>query len=426
MSFCLIKKSAILCPKPVNWPLFQVMFLLLPCMWLSANNEDTANRINEVLTSGGFRNVATVISGDSIFLTFENYDYRFESDAIKAVLVKTISVLTMPTRYKVLILLPQKNQVPVIAVVVSLNRYNSRTEDNTGIDNTMDDIYVTARLGGYQKKLINIPGHNSLISNIDIEVKPQLRLQLGDYDYPVKYQFCLLPAISTSLWKGMHFTYQLVIPALTYHYVDKYNFIRPGIITISQLFRLPEDILSAFTLGYFTRNRYGLDFEIGKYFINQRFFCSVNSGYTGNAEFIQAGSFGSSFEYGEMNYFTYRTSINYIIPKYAMVLNVTAGKYLYHQKAVEAAISRHFNEYFLSLNASLTNEGTNFGVSISVPLYPAKYSSNKKIRIRPSECFNYSYLAARNFTYYYETEENFYSWIKNFDTYFVKYQLKQN
>jgi hypothetical protein len=409
-----------------------LIFTFFSVAGLPATDDVISDGINEILRSCGFRNVAVLTAGDNIFITYENYDYRFEPDAINAVLKKVFSVISGNPHFKVLILIPQRQQVPVIAIVVPLNKYAEGEGKEIKSGNLKEEIRITAEIEDYWGRLKLLPKNNSSISNLDISIEPRLRFQLGDYDYPFKYQFSLLPELSTSLWKGMRLSYQLFIPVINSHYVDKFNYLGPGLVTLNQFFRLPEGILANLTVGYFSRNRYGIDLEAGKYFFNDKIFFSFNAGFTGYAAFLKKGSAGISldtvqhatFEYGALDYLTYRGSISCMPGIYDLSLDITFGRYLYNQKAIEIFLNRQFNEYDFSLIVSLTREGANFGFGMRIPVYPPKYLSNKKIRIRPSEYFNYSYLATGNFTYYYETGNKFYSWIKNFNPYFVKNQLK--
>ncbi|MCX6257649.1 MAG: YjbH domain-containing protein [Bacteroidia bacterium] len=427
--------------KTVRRIILAILITMTGFISLGNNDSIFVNNVTNILTSYGFRNVAVCIDNSQVIITYENYDYRFEPDALHGLIGLVLPEASKYAGCSNLIIIVQRQQTPFLCVSIPADRFHFFLQS----DNSPEDVsqYITScsNVEEYWKIIKQVPVTNTLISNFDISIEPQIGLQLGDYKYPFKYEFNLLPEITTSLWKGMSLKYQLIVPVFRNHFVDESYYVRPGLVTLNQLFRLPYHTISNMTLGYFTQNRYGADIELGRYFFRDRLFIILEGGITGMGTYLKKGSVitrdsagipvnetirNAEFRYSAIDYFNCRATLNYWLPRYDLNAAVSYGRYLYYQDVCEVSFTRCFDEYIFSIRALYVDNAYNFGFGLSIPLYPAKYKSNKKLRIRPFNNISYLYYVKNEFAYLQDTGTNFEGWIKYFNPYYVKNQLKGN
>ncbi len=107
---------------------------------------------------------------------------------------------------------------------------------------------------------------NSSFGKVDIVVYPQVSLKNLIITQVYQSLWQLSPAVELTLWSGSKFSYQVVFPVWNDGYGARSGKIHPGMVTLSQRFRLPLDITGKAAIGTFSNSRYGFGLELRKRF----------------------------------------------------------------------------------------------------------------------------------------------------------------
>ncbi len=346
-----------------------IVFFSIQCI----ASDENPKKITTALTHDGFENVIVSIDSLNIIASYENRIYRNESEAAAIV----INILrTFFKSNKNLILIPQFRKIPMLCIIIS--DFTSKSISSEQIEVSMDTQF-------YSERIKNISYSNSSKYKTDIIISPQLKARFGNYDKIAETQINIAPEIRSSLWKGMSFSGQVILPL--YNELDSIgNYIRPGLVTVNQLVRLPFNTFASGTLGYFTENRLGVDLEIKKFSFNGRVSASANIGYTGYAFFDNG-----TWYYSDEKKITYMTSVSYRNPQFDLNFKVSYGKFLNDNNGWRFDVSRQFGETEIGFFGIRTNFGNNAGFNFSVPIFPSKYWKIKSVRVRPAESFPWEY-----------------------------------
>ncbi|MGD8777885.1 MAG: YjbH domain-containing protein [Ignavibacteria bacterium] len=382
----------------------------------ASEKENIESRVTTLLIKGGFNNVAVLSEDNNVIVTYENIIYRYGIDAIREVL--EIVVPVVPENMNV-ILIPQYCKTPIIALTITPSRYRSLMQRNTIFEYLYDNINTTLSVDSLWKRLENISYKNNSDYIINIAIHPQFHAQFGNYDDPVESQINLAPAVETTFLAGMSLSAQLIIPIQNELTVEG-DYLRPGLITLSQFSRLPYNIFVSATTGYFTRNRYGFDIEIKKYFGNGKWSLGTKLGYTGYASY-----YGGVLHYSHLNCFTPFINGGYRFSELDLSVKVTCGKFLYEDTGWRFDIKRQFGEVDIGFFITRTELDHNGGLNFSIPLFPSKYMKSSRVRIRPAKTFMWEYRA-KGLTddgLLYNTGNNIDEFIKFFNPDFINNQL---
>ena len=395
----------------------------------SLNNN--TSELSKALIKEGFKNIQITEQNNNLFVSFENNVYRFETKAIS----KAINIIINHSQfYNNIILVVNKLQIPIVTIKIAVEDLMNFKNNKISKNDFYNNLSISFSSADDAKIFKNTTKNNKSILDIDFVIKPKIGFQLGNTDYPFRYQFRLLPSIETSLWKGQKIIGQFNIPVFDRQYIDQYNYIRPNIISFEQNFRLSKGLFSKFTLGWFSKKRYGIDAELVQYLFNGKLLLRGNIGYTGYILYIKKGEEGlfnqeyskPTVEFDKLNYIQYFANIEYRIEKYDLIFNVGYGKYLYENTAYTVNVERHFGEYILGFQAHFSKTGNNYGFHVSIPLWPEKYFRNKKIRVRTHKYINYSYLATRDYIDTYSLQSIINEGIRDVNPIYFKKKITEN
>jgi len=316
--------------------------------------DNVEQRILTVLTEEGFENVAVSCKADSIFITYENRVYRYEIMGIKE-LMNLVSEFI--DKHTILVLIPQSHGIPIVALIMNSKDFVNASQENEPAEVFVKDIEVTYDYEKYRDELKNKRMINPSTLKFDIVVYPQFHAQFGNYDDPVESQINLAPALTTSLWKGMSLFMQWIIP-LQNELGGEGDQGRPGLLTLNQVIRIPNNTFISTTLGYFTQHRYGLDIETKSFFVNGRLSLGTNVGCTGYALFMNR-----TWYYSDIEYWTYFINCGYRFPEIDFSIKATYGKFLYEDKGWRFDVIRQFGEidigFFMIKTTGVINGGFN-------------------------------------------------------------------
>jgi len=356
-----------------------ILFLLLNLITLGKINPES--KIVDLLTQKGFENVHVRIDSSKLFILFENRIYRYNVEALRNVM----NILSEFSEIKMIELIIMQNKVPLISFEYNNEDYQKYQKGIIDRKQFEDRIIASYYI---DKELIkeNFLFENESDYKFDLVLNPGFRGQFGDYSNPVRAQINFIPEINATLWKGMNVVTQMLIPIYN-EFPGEGDYVRPGIISLNQNFRLHENYFLSSSFGYFTENRYGFDLSIKKIFYNGNLMAGVNTGYTGYMSFMNKKIF-----YSDLYLWTMNMNVEYRINKYDLTIGITAGKFLYGDKSIRIDINRQFGEIEIGFFAVRSNnKQSNGGFNFSIPLFPSSYSYPSFIRIRTAESFRWEY-----------------------------------
>jgi len=337
---------------------------------------DPAPMIEDGLVREGFENVAVAAQDGRLVVTYENRIYRYEIRALEAVMRQ---VLPQVPGHQSVTFIPQNRGIPLVAVTVAPHTEGAPEEDSAFMAATDISLDVDA------DALRSLQKTNRSYRKVDLIIHPQFKARFGNLEDTIESQINLAPEITTSLWKGMRLSAQVIIP-LQNELSPEGEYVRPGLVTLNQVLRLPASVFVSATAGQFTQNRYGIDAAVKKYFANGRWAVRANAGYTGYASYRKG-----DWTHGPLNVLTAFLSLEYYLPRYDLVVGTTYGQFLYEDKGWRVEVLRRFGEVEIGFFALRTALGSNGGFNFIIPLFPHKYTPMGAVRIRPAEAFSWEY-----------------------------------
>lgn len=366
-----------------------------------SNNRSTVS-ISKILVKEGFQSVVVQDQDSLLFISYENRVYRFEVTAMKAIL--NLLIEENITSIDKIVLIPKRWNIPIISVEISLKAYQQFQ------NKTISAVELSQQL--------NIQSHSEHIQNtaqfaptnagnysLELEAAPQLRLALGGYPDAVVHQLNLVPRANLYLWKGAKLTASLILPVANEFKVPEERMVRPELVTFNQYFRLPKNIYAGVSLGYFTKYRYGGNAELGKFFLNNNLLIKGKIGYTGYASYpkrLYVDKPEKGWQRTDLDYLDYQVSVDYRLSKWDITGGITYGKALFDKDILQVHLTRQINEMSIQLYAYHTNDGENYGVQLSLPIFPKKYWKPRRLSVRPAKQFQYNYNGTRTFVSLYE------------------------
>ena len=381
--------------------------------------ENYKNAVDE-LVKQGFENVRLVENEDECIYTIENNIYKAQGVGI-AKAIDIIQKHGLPTdkRCKVIV---THLEVPELSLTYHPNRNDStETDDKAGWQTSYE-------IGQSWDSIKKEKAKNSSRFKVDILVYPQLSFKNLIITQIYQVLFTLNPAVEVSLWPGMKFTGQLIVPVYNDGYGYLQDKVHPGFITLSQRFRLPFNIKGMATVGYFSADRYGADLQLFYPFRDERFSLegrigSVAIGYWNGFNLHYDTEFSTTWSLGA----------NFYWPRYNTSFSLKGEKYLMGEKGVKFEMIRHFRYAsvgFYAQKAQEANSNGGFRIQVLLPPYKYKRFKNKYIpRLNTSYNMGIVYNAG-NERYYYRqyrssADENIMN-SNRFNPYFIKSEISNN
>lgn len=336
------------------------------------------------LTNKGYENLYVTVSQDTIYIAYENRKYRW---SCKAMIDIIRTVIPLSENSKKLCLVTQVNGIPILQIIFNIDKYNDFISGKISQEDFGNSIHASFDIGDFQRQLKYLNRNNSSFNKVDIVIHPQIRAQFGNYSDPVESRINIAPAINVSFWKGMNLTTQVIFP-LQNDLGKEGNYIRPGLLTINQLIKLPSSSFASITAGYFTNNRYGINLELNKFFLEGKFAFGANLGYTSHASVLDG-----RWNYSEVELFSWFTDIAYRNATYDLTLKFGYGSFINKDKGWRFDMYRQFGEICIGFYGMKTNGVLNGGFNFIIPIPPRKYNSKRMIRVRPASYFAWEYRA---------------------------------
>ncbi|MCF8239665.1 MAG: YjbH domain-containing protein [Saprospiraceae bacterium] len=235
---------------------------------------------------------------------------------------------------------------------------------------------------------------------------PQLRFAFGASPDPIQIQFNLLPRFDLRLWKGSLFRFQYIIPVWNELDIPEEDFFRPGLITLSQFFRLGRGFFANSTVGYFSTYRYGAQIQLCKFLLRDRAFFGTQFGYTGYASYpkrLYVDPPVSGWQVSDVEYLDYLLTAGWRWNKQHVQLIAGWGRGLFEQEIKSLMVSRQFNLTTVELFVQQLDQEWNYGLRLQIPLPFYRTFIGNRVQIQTSPFFDFQYNGTQNYLQEYRT-----------------------
>jgi len=329
---------------------------------------DVAERVAAELTGRGFANVAAVVDGSRVVATLENTRHRDERVALREAAALLLPELDPGQE---LVLVPTHRAVPLVAA-----RY--APPDSTPAEVSLD-------VSGLPPALRDAPRSSRSFGRIDVVVHPWFEAVFGAYLNPVASRTGVAPELRVALRPGLALAAQALV-TLQDDIPTGETRVRPGLVTLSQLLRLPRGVFISATAGAFNPDRYGVDVEARAYTPDGRWSAGAQAGLTGAASYAREG-----WGFAPLRERTALVDVAWRSARYDLVLRTTAGMFLEEDRGVRLDVVRQFGELEVGWFLVESREGANGGFTLRIPLLPARHPAPAPVRLRPADAFRWQY-----------------------------------
>ncbi len=337
-------------------------------------------RATDRLVRAGFANVAAVVEDGRLVVTFENARYRDERRALREA---SALLLPEPDDSLGLVLVPTLRVVPILAArypapSAPLDSAGAAAASRTPADVSLD-------LSNVPSKVLSARRASSSFGRIDIVAHPWFEAAFGNYDNPIASRTGIAPEVRVALLPGLSLSAQALF-TLQDDLPTGESRVRPGLVTLNHLARLPKNVFVSTTAGAFTPNRYGVDVEARAYVFDGRGWLGGNVASTGQAYFRKEG-----WERDPPNGRTALVDVGWFVRRWDLTLTGSAGTFLDNARGLRVEVRRGFGELEVGGFGVASNIGRNAGLSIRMPLPGARYAVPVVVRARQAEAFSWSY-----------------------------------
>lgn len=342
--------------------------------------------IARILAAGGYENIRAAQRHDTLYVGVENRVWRWEPRAVADMFKRVMPAVDSATVISLTLL---RTGIPVTTVTVSRKTYDALLSGKIPVTAFADSIAARLACGAYKPVLGHLRPANPSFNKFDVVVIPQLKLQFGDFVHPLEVQFNVAPAVAISFLKGMTLTAQVIFPVYNNLVGDPQgNTIRPGLVVLGQTFRLPGQLFTTVSAGYFTRDRYGIHGDARKYFFNGKMSVGASLGYTGQVQLLEG-----SFTYTPIRLFTWFCDASWRFTRYDLTIHGGYGGFIGKDRGWRVDIGRQFGEVSIGFFAMQTGGVVNGGFNFIIPLPPRKAGTKNHVRVRPAPYVSWEYRA---------------------------------
>jgi len=339
------------------------------------------------LVEHGFENISSApCENDNLVIYYENRLYRDELYAAGIAAALVDSALPDSVDFT---LVPSRRALPICELRIDRARYKQFVGSAEGA--VPDTTFVTVANVRKASPVWFRRFANPSFAKIDLTVYPTFSVYLGNYDDRFKLFFALMPVVSTTLWKGASAYVEASVPLyndVNYQYFRFIDYPQLSKAAISQIVRLPFNILASVSYGLYNPNRYGWAGEINKRFLQRRLSVGYSFEYTGFLLYYDKEWFKSEK--------TLLTSKLYAV-YYADFLNCQFGlsynRYVMKDSGWLFEFSRNLRENTVGIFAGSTSIDKFGGMMIRFPLSRQRRTRPRLLRLTMPRYYEYSYRA---------------------------------
>ena len=336
-----------------------------------------AEAAEQTLLSLGMEEIQVAQTDSVCTIAFEDNIYRGTYRGLAAVIeaLRSLSETVQAAAYELVVL---DDRIP--RLLLTLPRQTVALEVSYDTDEAM------RRLKGKERR-------NKMAGRIDVVLYPELFLQNSWLDKLYGVAVNISPAIQMDLWKGAVLTGQVVLPVYT-NMTDFRKYIRPGVITLRQEFRLPGGVSGRLTAGNFTGNRMGVDAALRYQPARGRWLVGANVGLTGSST-----CYGGEWVVSTWRRVSGSVWGRYNEPHYGLQIDLAAVRLVYGDMGARLDCRRHFGEVTVGVYGLFTDGEMNGGFHFALPIPGTKRGKRRAVRFRLPEYFAHEYRARHGGSY---------------------------
>lgn len=336
--------------------LIAILTICIPYHLLAQHHDEITKR----LINHGFENVG-VEENDSVrTIVLQPTPYNIVPDGVNAA-IRIINECTQNDSTKSNQIIVLENNVPQFSVLQNCANSNWTAYKDLGIK---------------MKELNKIKKSNRSFGKVDFVIYPEFFFKNVRLSVMYEILLNLNPTLEVSLWKGMKFTGQMVLPIVN-QYGEYYNKVRPGIVTLSQSFRLPWRTNVTLSAGFFSDFRHGLSMY-GEHYLKRN--ALGQFWLDGRIDYTKPGRWdGWKYIAGSGTMVTGYAGVNYFWKKQNVQLSLRGHRFLLGEYGLRAEALRHFRFVTIGLYASkiqdkpyIAHNGVNGGFMFALNFPPRK------------------------------------------------------
>ncbi len=193
----------------------------------------------------------------------------------------------------------------------------------------------------------------------------------------------LTPGVKWNMGKGWQASAQALVPVYN-DYGDRYKNVRLNLAVLSKEFDLSKDLCLKVSGGWFSDERYGIDFK-GMWAVNRWLALEMQTGLTGFC------SMADGWEASTPKRWTGLLGADVYLHPYDTEFRIRGGRYIYTDYGGVVEGMRHFKHCTVGVYGQYSSEGsTNVGFKVIVMLPPYKRTRHK-VNFRPASNFRLTY-----------------------------------
>lgn len=334
----------------------------------------------------GFENLSSGVAKTYDWFTFEDRVHRntYQGIADAVQLLIDDSSINKDVAFIVL-----DNNIPQVKVLLSYQLVSDCRKGLISLGDVYKGLSVTYETDDYRNGETGGKVYDRSVGTIDFVVYPQVMLANYRLDKLYVVAVDLAPALEMQLWKGATLTGQVIFPIYN-NLKGEMDYIRPGIIALSQSFRLRDNVSGRISAGNFNTNRMGVDVSLAYTTNNGRFGLGVDAGLTGSSTF-----YDRRWRVSNWNRLNGFVTASYYEPHYNLQFDLSVGQYIYGDRGGRLDCTRHFGEVAIGVFAMHSGGVTNGGFHFAIPLPGRTRKRNKSfpVRFMLPEYFDWEYQA---------------------------------
>lgn len=349
-------------------------------------NINSQNLLIEDLCFAGFENISIENTGDTEWIAFEDRVHRTVYDGL-AEFIQLLLKSSMIEKDVNLIIL--SNRIPELKVHITKDILAEYYDGRTSVDGLLKGIEISYDTDDYRKEKKERRFYHSSAGKIDLVFYPQIALANYRLDKLYVVDISVAPALEMQLWTGAKFTGQVIFPIYN-NLKGEVDYIRPGILTMSQSMRLDDNVFGSLNVGNFTDDRMGVNANLDYRSNRGNWGIGANAGLTGSSTF-----YGGRWKVSNWKRVNFALKTFFYEPVYNLQFDLNIGQYVYGDRGGRLDCTRHFGEVSVGVFAMYSGRVANGGFHFSIPLLGRKRKQTKflPIRIMLPEYFDWEYEA---------------------------------
>lgn len=362
----------------------KVLFVILLC--LAQTVVSAQSFLLGELDLLGFENLSCGTAKEYDWITFEDRVHRNTYQGIADAVQLLVDDRSLNRDVAFIVL---DNNIPQVKIVVPYQLVSDCRKGLISMVDVFRGLSIAYNADDYRQGGTRGKVYNRSAGKVDLVLYPQVMLANYRLDKLYVVAVDLAPAVEMQLWRGAMFTGQVVFPVFN-NQSGEVDYIRPGILALSQSFRLHDNVFGGISVGNFNANRMGVNVSLGYKTNNGRFGLGVNGGLTGSSTF-----YDGHWQVTNWNRMNASVVGSYYEPRYNLQFDLSVGQYIYGDRGGRLDCTRHFGEVSVGVFAMYSGGVANGGFHFAIPLpgRTRKRSKRFPVRFMLPEYFDWEYQA---------------------------------